>query len=100
MSNPTQWLTPPPLPAPAAPNTPVSTAPPAQSPTPPPAPLDRPAADVLAALVHADLPLTHTALLRALAECGHDPTTARQAIARCQHWRWIEHNLTTGYVLS
>ena len=71
------------------------------TPAPPaPAPLDRPAADVLAALVHADQPLTHTALLHALAERGHDPTTARQAIARCQHWRWIEHNLTTGYVLA
>lgn len=71
--------------------------PPRPEPTPP---LDRPASDVLAALVHADQPLTHTALLHALAERGHTKEAARQAIARCQHRRWIEHNLTTGYVLS
>ena len=91
------------LPAPPRPARPTPTPPVAVAhpPAPPaPAPLDRPAADVLAALVHADQPLTHAALLHALTERGHDPITARQAIARCQHWRWIEHNLTTGYVLS
>ena len=87
-----------PRPARPAPTPPLAAV---RPPTPPaPAPLDHPAADVLAALVHADQPLTHTALLLALAERGHDKETARQAIARCQHWRWIEHNLTTGYVLA
>ena len=84
------------LPRPTPPR-PAAVRPPAP---PAPAPLDHPAADVLAALVQADQPLTHTALLHALAERGHDKETARQAIARCQHWRWIEHNLTTGYVLA
>jgi len=82
---------------PATPRPEPAPIPPRPEPAPP---LDRPASDVLAALVHADQPLTHTALLQALAERGHTKEAARQAIARCQHRRWIEHNLTTGYVLA
>ena len=63
-------------------------------------PFDPPAADVLHILVQADQPVSHTNLVSALIARGHEKTAARQAIARCQKRRWIEHDLETGYVLT
>lgn len=61
---------------------------------------DAPASAVLQILVQADQPVPHQDIVQRMQATGHDKTTAKQAIARCQKRRWIEHNLTTGYVLS
>ena len=58
------------------------------------------AADVLDILVKAGAPMLHTALVAALAAGGHGKAAVRKAIADAQGRGWIEHNLTTGYVLS
>jgi hypothetical protein len=63
-------------------------------------PFDALASAVLNILVDADQPVPHTEIVRQMGSRGHDKTAARQAIARCQKRCWIEHNLTTGYVLS
>ena len=57
-------------------------------------------AGVLDLLVKAGLPMSHTALVQALAGRGYDKTTAYKAIAACQRHGWIEHNLVSGYVLA
>ena len=62
-------------------------------------PFDAPASAVLQILVNADRPVPHPEIVRRMMAAGHDKTAAKQAIARCQKRRWIEHNLETGYVL-
>ena len=62
-------------------------------------PFDAPASAVLQILVNADRPVPHPEIVRRMIAAGHDKTAARQAIARCQKRRWIEHNLVTGYIL-
>ncbi len=62
-------------------------------------PFDAPASVVLQILVQADQPVPHPEIVRRMEQHGHDKTAAKQAIARCQKRRWIEHNLETGYVL-
>lgn len=61
---------------------------------------DAPASAVLQLLVQSDRPLPHQEIVRRMKAAGHDKTTAKQAIARCQKRHWIEHNLETGYILS
>ena len=61
---------------------------------------DQGAADVLDLLARADAPLSHTAIVRGLAGRGYGKAAAYKAIAGCQGRGWIEHDLTTGYVLS
>ena len=60
----------------------------------------QPAADLLDVLVKADAPMLHSALVAVLAARGHGKAAARGAIAAAQREGWIEHNLTTGYVLG
>ena len=61
---------------------------------------DHPASDVLDILTKAVQPVSHSAIVKALVEKGHERINAKQAIARCQKHRWIEHNLVNGYILS
>lgn len=63
-------------------------------------PFDALASAVLNILVIADRPVPHTEIVRLMEKHGHDRTAARQAIARCQKRRWIEHDLVTGYVVA
>ena len=63
-------------------------------------PFDAPASAVLQILVQANRPVPHPEIVRLMERRGHNKTAAKQAIARCQKRRWIEHNLETGYVLS
>jgi hypothetical protein len=63
-------------------------------------PFDASASAVLQILVAADRPVPHPEIIRLMEPRGHDKTAARQAIARCQKRRWIEHDLVAGYVLS
>ena len=60
---------------------------------------DMVAADVVNLIAQAGQPVSHSTILKALAETGRDKVSARQAIARCQKQGWIEHDLVTGYVL-
>jgi hypothetical protein len=60
---------------------------------------DQAASDVLGILVQADQPVPHSRIVAALVAKGYTKVEACQAIARCQKRRWVEHNLTTGYVL-
>jgi hypothetical protein len=73
--------------------------PPMQTPAAVP-PFDAPASAVLQILVVADQPVPHPEIVRRMLAAGHDKTAACQAIARCQKRRWIEHDLTAGYVIS
>ena len=63
-------------------------------------PFDALASAVLQILVREDRPVPHPEIVRRMIAAGHDKTAAKQAIARCQKRRWIEHNFETGYVLS
>ena len=60
---------------------------------------DRVAADVVNLIAQAGQPVSHSIILKALAETGRDKASVRQAIACCQKQGWIEHDLITGYVL-
>ena len=62
-------------------------------------PFDTLAAAVLDVVVQAGQPVSHPSIVTALMGRGHGRTSARQAIARCQKWQWIEHDLATGYML-
>ena len=61
---------------------------------------DRVAADVVNLIAQAGQPVSHSTILKALAETGRDKALVRQAIARCQRQGWIEHDLVTGFVLG
>lgn len=61
---------------------------------------ERAASEVLSQLHRAGVPLSHSALMRALLSAGYDQRAARKGIAECQAAGWIEHNLTTGYILA
>ena len=64
------------------------------------APAFHPAASaVLGLIACADLPLPHPQIVRDMAGQGYSKDAAKQSIAYCQKRGWIEHNLTTGYVL-
>lgn len=63
-------------------------------------PFDALASAVLGIIVQAGQPVKHLDIVKALMGQGYDKTSARQAIARCQKWRWIEHDLETGYILA
>ncbi len=60
---------------------------------------DPAASAVLGILVHAGQPVPHPAIVAAMAMKGYDKAAAQKAIASCQTKGWIEHNLTTGYIL-
>ena len=61
-------------------------------------PFDALASDVLDVIVKASQTIPHSSMVNALMARGHDKTSAQRAIARCQKWRWIEHDLEIGYV--
>ncbi len=61
---------------------------------------DGPASDVLDILAKAAQPVSHSEIVKALVEKGHERINAKEAIARCQESVWIEHDLLKGYVLS
>ncbi len=61
---------------------------------------DGPASTALDILVKVGEPVSHSGIVKALVKRGYDKTEAKQAIARCQKWGWIEHDLRTGYALS
>ena len=58
------------------------------------------AAEVINLIAQACRPVSHSTILKTLAEAGQDKVSVRQAIARCQKRGWIEHDLVTGFVLS
>ena len=60
---------------------------------------DPAAAAVLLLLSASVLPLPHPQIVRLLSGQGFGKDAAKAAIGRCQVRGWIEHNLTTGYVL-
>ena len=90
MTQPTSFIKLPPLPAPLPVPAPIAAA---------ERPFDAPASTVLQLLVQANRPVPHPEIVRRMERHGHDKTAAKEAIARCQKRRWIEHNLETGYVL-
>jgi len=51
-------------------------------------------------IAQAGQPVSHSIILKALAETGRDKASVRQAIACCQRQGWIEHDLVTGFVLG
>ena len=50
-------------------------------------------------IVKAGQPILHSEIVKQLAERGYDKKVAYKAISYCQQYKWIEHNLTTGYEL-
>ena len=54
---------------------------------------------VLKLLALSPAPIPHPSILKALMEDGASKEAAKAAIGFCQARGWIEHNLTTGYVL-
>lgn len=59
------------------------------------------ASDVLDIIVKAGQPVTHSQFIKQLCRShGYSKETAKAAIVFCQSKGWMEHNLTTGYVLA
>lgn len=65
-----------------------------------PTPFDPAASAVMRLLAASPVPLPHPAIVKALSAGGMTKEAAKQGIGLCQSRGWIEHNLTTGYVLA